>query len=122
MEFLQLQSRFLFWWENVGSAVELRSFSALYRGEMKAYLLSVAGRRGGLTKKDLESGLRFTVARKTEAPRDHIVALILGGWLLGARYILSPSGASEAREWLKKTYRREIERYGGKEEYVLVVM
>ena len=59
--------------------MELRSSTAGYRGEMKAYLLSVTGRRNGLTKKDLEGSLRFTIAGRAEAPRDRIVVLLVGG-------------------------------------------
>ncbi len=110
MEFMQLQSKFLFWWENVGGAVELRSSTAGYRGEMKAYLISVFGRRNSLTLRDLPN-LRFTIARVPEQPRDRIAVLLVDRYVCGGIYIPTANGTppmerqyEEALERLRKMY------------------
>ena len=95
---LTLQCKLLFWWENISSGVELRSGKPTERGELKAYLLSVVGRKKGLTRRDLPR-LRFSLNRKDTCPKkDCLRVLLIGNWVCGARYAQCTDGAPTPKQ------------------------
>jgi len=112
---LTLQCRFLLWWENISSGVEIRTNAPTARGELKAYLLSVIGRQKGLTRRDLPR-LRFALNRKEPCPKDPLRVLLIGDWVCGARYVVCANGVptqaqiQESDALLKEMYTKDIRR------------
>ena len=110
---LTLQCKFLFWWENISSGVELRTNAPTARGELKAFVLSVVGRQKGLTRRDLPR-LRFVLNRKDPCPTGCLRVLLVGNWVCGAKYVHC-TGANptlvqinEVDTQLREVYRQDI--------------
>ena len=114
---LTLQCKILLWWENISSGVELRTSTPAARGELKAYILSVVGRRKGLTRRDLPR-IRFALNRKNPCQKDRLRVLLIGPRVCGAKYVICVDGIPTTEQILKtdkllrECYSQDIRRAG----------
>ena len=113
---LTLQCKIL-WWENISSGVQLRSDMPTERGELKAYILSVVGRRKGLVRRDLPR-IRFALNHKNPCQKDHLRVLLIGPHVCGAKYVICADGIPTTEQILKtdkllrECYSQDIRRAG----------